>query len=61
MSDVIDHYGFTWGHARVTRIAILPTGHRCLEVSSEDGDAITVYVSPRGKKIRVFRGGDELK
>jgi hypothetical protein len=60
MSDIIDWYGFTWGHVRVTRLSVLPTGHRCLEVSAEGGDSLKIYVSPRGKKIRAFRGGVEL-
>ncbi len=54
-------YGFQWGNIELTRLAFIPKGTRVLEVKIDDGARLTIYVSPKGKSVRVFKNGTELK
>lgn len=66
MSDVgdpiITRVGFEWGAARVVRITELPKGGVVIGIGIVGNDAteIDVYVSPTGRKMRVYRGNREL-
>jgi hypothetical protein len=60
MSSAITQYGFTFGAAEVQRVAEL-NGHVAIAVKGAKGREVTVYVSPKGNSIRVFRDGKELK
>ena len=54
-----DAFGFVWGQVKVTRIASLPTGHKVVRIETAH-DSIDVYVAPKGRKVRAFRGNEEL-
>ena len=56
MSDICTNtsYGFQWEQVEVTRIAEF-NGTRCVEVNG-----VNVYVSPKGRSVRVFRNGKEM-
>lgn len=53
-------YGFAWGPLEVVR-ATEHKGTCVLDVKTEAGKRITVYVSPTGRSIRVFGDGREWK
>lgn len=48
-------FGFIWGPVRVTRISSFPRGHVV------DVNGVEIYVSAKGRSVRVFRDGKELK
>lgn len=59
-------FGFDWGPLSVTRVAHFKptksqTGHRVITVSTEEGESIDVYVSEKGRSIRVWKNLKELK
>lgn len=64
MSDLgNDPHGFTWGNVEVTRMMVLPTGGRVLNVRAKGKsyrEGMEIYVSPKGRSIRVWRDGKEL-
>lgn len=53
-------YGFAWGPLEVVRAAE-HRGYCALDVKTDAGKRITVYVSPTGRSIRVFGDGAEWK
>jgi hypothetical protein len=53
-------FGFRWEQVTVTRISALPDGYKCLRVEGAPGAYVDVYVTPKGKRVRVFRKGTEL-
>lgn len=57
-------YGFKWGPLDVIRIAhFKPRADRecyVVQVSTDDGKAVDIYVSKTGRSLRVFRDGKEL-
>ncbi len=50
-------YGFTFGAAEVTRMTSID-GNVCIRVETSAGKHIDVYVSPTGRSLRVFSGGE---
>jgi hypothetical protein len=52
-------YGFVWGPAEVTRHCQF-NGTVSIGVNSEV-HKVTIYVSPKGHSVRVWRNGKELK
>lgn len=58
-------YGFTWGPATVERIGAFERGGdtwRVLRIATAaPSQELEIYVSPRGRRLRVFRRGVELK
>ena len=58
-ADHIYQFGFKWGPMWVTRIARLGTRGRVLQVRT-DHRKIEVFVSDKGRSIRVWRDGKEL-
>jgi hypothetical protein len=52
-------YGFRWGHLDVTR-NMEHRGGKSLSVET-DYQRITVYVSPGGRSIRVWKNHEEMK
>lgn len=54
------HHGFAWGAMEVVRAAE-HKGYVALDIKTEAGKRITVYVSPTGRSIRVFGAGGEWK
>ena len=55
-TDPPDTFGFRWGQLDVTRIGDF-RGQKCIEVATDFGN-VTIYVSPTGRSIRVFRDND---
>jgi hypothetical protein len=53
-------YGFAWGPLEVVR-AMEHKGYCALDIKTEAGKRITVYVSPTGRSIRVLGEGGEWK
>jgi hypothetical protein len=53
-------YGFSWGPMEIVR-ATEHKGYVAVDVKTEAGKRITVYVSPTGSSIRVFGDGGEWK
>lgn len=55
-------YGFKWGSMEVTRI-LSHEGYKAVTVGPVDDPdrSVEIYVSPKGKSVRVFRKGMELK
>lgn len=60
----ITKFGFEWGACRVTRVTdrdggvLIGVG----TVANDEWDfPIQIWVSPKGRRIRVFRQGKELK
>lgn len=53
-----DRYGFRWGQVDVTRMGVA-RGYRFVTVET-DHERVSIIVSPKGRKIRVFRGPVEL-
>lgn len=52
-------YGFRWGPMEVTRIAIVDTERRILEVKTAT-TKVNIYVSAQGRSVRVFKDGVEM-
>lgn len=52
-------YGFRWDQLDVVR-AMDFRGTNVVSVETEF-DKVQIYVSPTGRSVRVFRGGNELK
>ena len=52
-------YGFQWGPAEVTRMAHIEGRGRVIGVRTPH-DSIQVYVTEKGRSIRVWRGNVEL-
>lgn len=66
MNDELTQYGFTWGPMEVTRITSFSRGKnrgtsRILELNTDAGRKLQIYVSPTGRSVRVWRDGEELK
>jgi hypothetical protein len=59
--DDANRYGFRWGPMSVVRAAMF--GQRRVLSITTDGtnDRLSVYVSPTGRSVRVFRNGKELR
>lgn len=53
-------YGFAWGPMGVTRVAEYK-GTVVVDITTDTGKSISVYVSPKGRSIRVFGDGSEWK
>lgn len=53
-------YGFVWGPMNVTRVAE-HKGTVVVDITTDTGKSINVYVSPMGRSVRVFMDGDEMK
>jgi len=53
-------YGFVWGPLEVKRACELPEG-RGIVLLQTAHCALEVYFSAKGRTLRVFRGGKELK
>lgn len=47
-------YGFTFGAAEVERSASFDDGSVAITVKTEAGRSVRVYVSPKGRSVRVF-------
>ena len=66
MSDDSTHrvttgpYGFAWGPMSVTRV-MEHRGQVAVDITTDTGKCITVYVSRTGRSIRVFGDGSEWK
>ena len=56
----LTEYGFTWGPIEVTRLASVPKWGVCLAVETEK-HKLNIYVSPKGRSVRVYLDGRELK
>jgi hypothetical protein len=54
-------FGFKFGAAEVLRAAVMPDGAVCIQVETEAGKSVDVYVSRAGRSIRVFSQGKEWK
>jgi hypothetical protein len=58
-------YGFTWGPLEVTRMARFKPGKDresyVVQVTTETGRSVQIYVSRTGRSLRVFDSGKELK
>lgn len=52
-------YGFAWGPAEVVRCTT-HKGGVVIQVKTEAGLGVDVYVSARGQSLRVFNRGREL-
>ena len=64
MSDGNNDYGFTWGNVEVTRLFHLEGRGREVNVrpvGRSFNDGVTVYISDKGRSVRVFKNGRELK
>ena len=53
-------YGFVWGPVEVQRTCELPEGRGVVLLQTKHV-ALEVYFSAKGRTLRVFRGGKELK
>jgi hypothetical protein len=53
-------YGFAWGPMEVRRVAEV-SGSVALDITTDTGKRVTVYVSPTGRSLRVFGDGGEWK
>ena len=53
-------YGFKWGPMSVIRVAE-HRGYLALDIKTDAGKSITIYVSPTGRSLRVFGTGGEWK
>lgn len=53
-------YGFAWGPMSVTRVAEI-RGTVVVDITTDTGKSISVYVSPTGRSVRVFGNGAEWK
>ncbi len=53
-------HGFAWGPVEVRRV-FEHEGRVCLEVITDTGKAISIYVSRTGRSVRVFGDGVEWK
>jgi hypothetical protein len=60
-SAVATAYGFSWNACDVVRYAEMPDGSVMFGVESDEKRQLTIYVSPKGKSVRVFRADKELK
>ena len=58
-SVVLTQYGFDWGPMTVTR-CLEYRGYVTLQVKSIAGPSVDVYISPKGRSLRVFGRGGEL-
>lgn len=61
--DGVTTFGFRWGPLCVERTAKVDRGSgdcRVLTLYTDAGQKLTVYVSPAGRSLRVFRDGKEL-
>jgi hypothetical protein len=56
----LTRYGFQFGAAEVTRLTDFK-GTAVIEVSTTAGRNVQIYVSPKGKSLRVFRDGKEMR
>lgn len=61
MSDRITDHGFTFGPMEVARIMDVDGRGCVLGVKSVAGVQLQVFVSTKGKSVRVWRDGKELK
>jgi hypothetical protein len=52
--------GFAWGPMSVTRVMSV-NGYVALDIDTDTGNRVTVYVSPTGRSVRVFGAGGEWK
>ena len=55
----MSEFGFDWGPMSVTRMAHIEERGYVVGVRT-DHDSIQVFVSQKGRKIRIWRGNDEL-
>ncbi len=56
-------FGFRWGPMRVRRLATFPRPNgECHALGVDAGKVnLTIYVSPTGRSVRVYRDGKELR
>ena len=60
MNDsALTNYGFTWGPATIQRMSEID-GATCTQIRT-DAHKLNVYVSPKGRSIRAWLDGQELK
>lgn len=60
--DDANRYGFRWGPMSVVRAATFAGDRRVLSITTDGSDdRLSVYVSPTGRSVRVFRNGKELR
>lgn len=52
----LTEFGFEWGPMTVTRAATIPSGY-VLNIKTDAGREIDVYVSAQGRSLRVFGRG----
>lgn len=53
-------YGFTWGPMEVTRVCVLGRKGYILQIKT-DNKSLAVYVSEKGRSVRVFLDGKALE
>lgn len=62
MSEIeLTQFGFKFGPGEYIRMAELGDGSTCVRVQPDAGKPVEIYVSPKGRSVRVFRDGKELK
>jgi len=59
VSAHLTDYGFVWNEMTVTRLTE-HDGGVVLEVKASGGAKIQVYVTPKGRRLRIWRGHREL-
>jgi hypothetical protein len=57
--DLFD-YGFKWGPAEIVRLIAVPGRGRVLSVKTDHAE-LQILISEKGRKLRVWRGNQELK
>jgi len=55
----ITEYGFRWGPMEVERLSEIRGRGYMLGIKAQ-GARLEIYVSPTGRSVRVYRGGEEL-
>jgi len=63
MTDAATAFGFTWGPMSVERLATVDRQRGTYRILRVDTGHVqlTVYVSPTGRSVRVFRETQELR
>lgn len=62
--DGSTRYGFRWGPVKVERVAAIKRGagtYRVLRLATVSGQVLDIYISPEGRRVRVFRKNKEMK
>ena len=56
---MITEYGFDWGNVKVERL-MEREGYKALRIQC-NGNEVTVYISPTGRRMRAFNKSKEMK